>query len=155
MVRRSIVFDILAILEPYLEAKDQEWVALPDAEKHPTLPATIEGKVNVRALAAELDLKPSAVQHFFNKRELAEPVNTLASVQGLKPIGSRALSQDEDDAARQRLAQQGAENKRVTEQLAEANMRIAQLAEENRRLRAQLEHIQQFGSFIRQPEIAT
>jgi hypothetical protein len=153
MARSSILPTILAVLEPYLEAKETAWSALPDDAKRPTLPTTPDRKVNVRQLVHELGLPASAAQHFFNKPALAYPVNMLAQVQGIKPIGSRAVADAADDAARQWLRRQRAETKRLAEQLAQTTRVLAQVTEERDRLKARLDRLQQYGSTIRHPDI--
>jgi hypothetical protein len=153
MARSSILPTILAVLEPYLDAKETAWSALPDEAKRPTLPTTPDGKVNVRQLVKELGLPASAAQHFFNKPALAHPVNVLAQVQGIKPIGSRAVDDAADDAARQWLRRQRAETKRLAAQLAQTTLVLAKVTEERDRLKARLDRLQQHGSTIRNPAI--
>lgn len=153
MARTSILPTLLAVLEPYLAAKETAWAALPEDAKRPTLPTTPDRKVNVRQLVKDLGLHASAAQHFFNKPALAKPVNVVAQVQGLKPIGSRVCDDAVDDAARQRLRMQRAETKRLAEQLAQTTLLLAQVTAERNRLQARLAHLQQQGSTIRDPDM--
>ena len=55
MANRSVVPDILNVLEPWLEAREAEW----KKRGTPTLPLTKDGKVNVRAITHALGLKES------------------------------------------------------------------------------------------------
>ncbi len=130
---------ILGILLPYLEVKDNEWRDQSPDDRRPTLPATRDGKVNVRGIVQELaGLRPADEQHFFRKPEIAGPVNILADVQGLKRIGSHALEKAEDDAARARHARDSQRYNQLAADLIEAEARIAQLTERVRQLEAEL-----------------
>jgi hypothetical protein len=100
---RSVVPSILEKLEPHLERLELVWSAQPQDDRAPTLPLTPEGKVNVRQLVRDLGLRETLEQHFFRKPELAGPVNALAKVQGVKPIGSRLLDDVADAGVRKRL----------------------------------------------------
>ena len=100
MARPSIVPQLVALLEPWLEARMAEWDALPDTGREPTLPATDDGKVNVRALTLAVGLRSSQAQHFYLHPELAALVNAVAEAQGLRLIGSRSQVDAEDDAVR-------------------------------------------------------
>lgn len=44
-------------LEAYLNEREVEYQAQPDEQRLPTLPATSDGKVNVRAVAKAIALK--------------------------------------------------------------------------------------------------
>lgn len=104
MGRPSVVPEIKAQLEPWLERKMIEWQALPEKHRSPTLPSTNEGKINVREMTLALGLKRSQEQHFFNHEELRILVNCAAEAQGLAPIGSRAQANEDDEAVRKRIA---------------------------------------------------
>lgn len=56
MSRPSIVPQIKAQLEVWLEPRMAEWAAKPKWRRQPTLPATGEGKINVRELTLTLRL---------------------------------------------------------------------------------------------------
>ncbi len=88
MGRPSIIPELLAKLEPYLELHMSEWAALPEGRRHPTLPSTNDGKINVRELTFSVGLKRSQEQHFFNHAELRTLVNAAALAQGLSSIGA-------------------------------------------------------------------
>ena len=96
MARQSVVPEILALLEPYLDKKDKEWYDQ-TGDRHPTLPTTPDRKVNVRQLVEDMGLKFSQAQHFFNKKELADPVNAIATIQNIGTIGSRAICKSDED----------------------------------------------------------
>ncbi|KZC01071.1 hypothetical protein AU375_02689 [Methylobacterium radiotolerans] len=171
MAQPSIIPVILSVLEPYLDAIEAEWQATPAARRVPTLPHLPDGKVNVRQLVRDLIEREAAEveaagpgarvleshqQHFFTKPELSGPVNIVAKAQGLKPIGSRALSDAEDGAVRRRLAEGRSEAKRQAEghlearaQLADMARRNAALEAENASLRNRLQHLQRTGSLLR------
>ncbi len=130
---RAVVPEIMALLEPYLDARLDEFEAA--GGKAPTLPATADGKVNVMALVRELGLKPSDAQHFHRKRELFDAVNLVAESMNLAPIGSRALDDEAAQAVRSKLARLGGAEKKASEDLVEALRRIDLLTAENERLR--------------------
>lgn len=136
---RSIVPDILAVLEPYLDARQAAFDALPEADRAPTLPATNDGKVSVDGIVRDLACNPNWCQHFFKKREILEAVNVVAEGMGLAPIGSRAAEDDDAAAVRSRLARVGGAEKKATEDLVEALRRIDALTVENERLRHRAE----------------
>ena len=131
MPRLSIVPDILAVLDPYLENRLAKFNALPEAERTPTLPATLDGKLNVTGLVRDLGLRPSDVQHFYKKRELFDVVNIAAESMGLAPIGSRAIDDEAATAVRTKMAKLGQSEKRASEDLVEALRRIDVLTAEN------------------------
>lgn len=57
MTRPSIIPQIKAQLEVWLEQRMVEWSAQPERRRQPTLPATGEGKINVRELTLTLGLR--------------------------------------------------------------------------------------------------
>jgi len=98
MANKSIVPELLPILEAFLDKRMAEWQAQPAEKRAPNLPSTKDGKVNVRDLALELGLKRHQEQHFFKHADLRSVVNAAAEAQGLAQIGSRGEI-DEKDAA--------------------------------------------------------
>ena len=152
MARQSIVPTITEKLEPYLDKKDKEWWDQ-TGERTPTLPTTTDGKVNVRQLVDELKLNPNYVQHFFNKKELADMVNAMASVQGVAPIGSRAICKSDDEIIRNEIQATKKASKQEHEAYLEAIATISQLRKENEQLRATVNFIQETGCVLRQTEI--
>jgi hypothetical protein len=135
MTNKSIIPEILAVLDPYLEKKLHEYDQLSEKKRRPTLPSTPDGKLNVTGLVRELGLKPSDVQHFHKKRELFDIVNVAAEHMGLAPIGSRALDDEAAAAIRIRLGVLGQSEKKASEDLVEALRRNDDLTAENERLR--------------------
>lgn len=146
---KNITPEILAMLEPYLEQLDASWESQPEDLRKPTLPVTPDGKVNVRGVAKAIGLRQSQEQHFFKKPELATPINSLAQVQGVKPIGSRVLSDSYDKAAADRLARAATEKNSLARALAEKEAEIEALREENTMLHARLDQIESAGTSIR------
>ena len=142
---------ILAVLEPHLEKLDLGWSALPADERVATLPVTGDNKVNVRQLVRDLGLSETAEQHFYRKPELAGPVNALASVQGVKPIGSRMLDDVADAGVRKRLGRDAETISDLRRALAERESLIVALRDENARLKARLGLTEETGMVFRAP----
>lgn len=149
-------------LKPYLEERKAKWDAQVHGRRLPTLPATADGKVNVRQLVADLGLKPSQVQHFHNHRELADPVNEEARRQGLKVIGSRsrALADGVHADAESPIHCEGSGARRELDRmikivselqmvLAEREVLVDRLRRENSALREQLRFLEQTGLVVR------
>jgi hypothetical protein len=143
--------EILAALEPHLEQLDAEWSAQPEDRRHPTLPTTGDGKVNVRQLVRDIGLRETLEQHFYRKPELAGPVNALARVQGVKLIGSRMLDDIADAGVRKRLGRDAETISDLRRSLAEREATIVALREENARLRARLDLVEETGLSFRTP----
>jgi hypothetical protein len=148
---RSVVPSILEKLEPHLERLELAWSSQADDDRAPTLPMTPEGKVNVRQLVRDLGLRETLEQHFFRKPELAGPVNALAKVQGVKPIGSRLLDDIADAGVRKRLGRDADTIAELRKALAEREALVVSLREENARLKARLELIEETGLLFRAP----
>lgn len=152
MARQSITPEILKVLQPYLDRKDKEWWEQ-SGERTPTLPTTTDGKVNVRQLVEDLELKSTYAQHFFNKKELADLVNVMAAVQGVAPIGSRAICKSDDEIVRDEVQATKNAAKKEHEAYLEAVATISHLRKENEQLKATLNFIQETGCIMRQMEI--
>jgi len=138
MARASIVPYISSLLEPYLERIDANWSAQPETARTPTLPHLDDGKVNVRAITLALGLKQTQEQHFFKQRQLASAVNAVAEIQGLKPIGSRALIDADDKVAAERIAAVSSERDELAKALAEALAAVEELRKKNASLSERL-----------------
>ncbi|MFM2044141.1 MAG: hypothetical protein RLY86_2717 [Pseudomonadota bacterium] len=121
----TVVPEILRLLEPYLEARLAEYEARPEP-REPTLPATPDGKVNVRALTLALGLKVTQEQHFHKSPELKRIVNAAAEAQGLAPIGSRAQMNADDAVVMAKLGRARAEASDYAKALAEREAVIQQ-----------------------------
>jgi hypothetical protein len=159
VAQKPIEFIILPILEPYLDRKDIEFWA--NGSKEPTLPTTSDMKVNVRELVRELMDEPGAngivkqthEQHFFNKEKLAAPVNALAVIQGISPIGSRVLSDGDDAIIRGQIAKIKQAAKAETETFAEIVAENAPLRAENAALKAEKQYMLETGQVFRTGEV--
>lgn len=162
MARPSVIPQVRLRLEAYLDGLEAVYQAKPEANRTPTLPATPDGKVNVRAIAQAIDLKLTQEKYLYEREELTSLVNLVAEGQGLLPIGSRLLQDAGDKAIKERLvrqaqtaradAQAAVEATAVQEELLEKVRELtadnARLASENQRLRAMLDAMDQ-GLYIR------
>jgi hypothetical protein len=151
-MQRSVVPEILAKLEPYLELLDRQWELQPPGYKQPTLPHD-KGQVNVRAITKAIGLPPSQAQHFFNKRELALPINVIAKVQGLRGINSRELQDASDRVHAERIYKVSQQNTDLLRCAAEREALIERKNREIAALRAQLAMLQEIGMGIRTSEV--
>jgi len=148
MGRPSIVPEIVAALEPWLEARMAEWEAN-GRDREPTLPFTDDAKVNVRALTLALGLRLSQEQHFYRHPELTSLVNAAAEAQGLRPIGSRAQVEAEDAVVRKRMARLNADHGDLARTLAEREALIEVQRREIEALREQLDLRDETGVTLR------
>lgn len=149
MGRPSIVPEIMATLEPWLDARMREWDAAPKAGRQPTLPFTDDCKVNVRALTLTLGLRLSQEQHFYRHPELTSIVNAAAEAQGLRPIGSRTQADAEDAVVRKRIARIHADHSDLARTLAEREGVIEAQRREIQSLREQLNLQDETGMTLR------
>ena len=152
MPRPSVIPDIKARLENYLNEREVEFMARPESSRAPTIPSTSDGKVNVRALAEAIGLKRTQEKYLYERHELLSLVNMMAEGQGLRPIGSRLAQEAGDKSIVERLARSAKEAKNsaqaaievqavhaeLLDKLTEAVATIEKLQAENTRLRAQL-----------------
>ena len=152
MSRPSIVPQIVAVLEPWLEQKMNEWSSQAESHRYPTLPSTNEGKVNVRELTLALGLKRNQEQHFFNHAELRTLVNAAAEAQGLTPIGSRNQQDADDDVVRQRFGRMKSDSNNLAIALAEREAVIERLRFEVDSLKEQLRLRDDTGMTMRLPQ---
>ncbi|WP_180126881.1 hypothetical protein [Rhodoferax sp. BLA1] len=155
MPRPSVIPTVKAALEEYLERMQVAFLAVPEEQRAPTLPATPDGKVNVRALAQAIDLKQTQEKYLYERLELTSLINLVAEGQGLLPIGSRLLVDASDKALKERLVRQAQSAKanaqaaveaqsatgELLEKLKDAVLEIETLKAQNMRLKAQLEMI--------------
>lgn len=147
---KSILPEILSKLEPYLEEIDKQWEAQPEDSRRPTLPFTGDGKVNVRDITKAIGLRQSQEQHFFKKPEIASLVNALAKIQGIKPIGSRAVADQIDKVVSNKLSKVSSEKNDLARALAEKDGEIEALRAEVVSLKAKIEFIENTGLMIRE-----
>lgn len=156
MPRPSVIPSVKATLEDYLERMQSAYLAQPEDQRAPTLPATPDGKVNVRALAQAIDLKQTQEKYLYERQELTSLINLVAEGQGLAPIGSRLLVDAADKALKDKLVRTAQSAKANAQAAIEAQSSTAELLEklldvvlenetlkaENMRLKAQLNMIQ-------------
>lgn len=162
MARPSVIPQVRVRLEAYLNEREMEYQAQPDEQRMPTLPATPDGKVNVRAVAQAIDLKTTQEKYLYERAELTQLINLIAEGQGLLPIGSRLVLEAGDKALKERMTRQAQQAKASAQAAVEAQAAQAELLErlqaaatdiemlkaENARLRAQLDSILA-GMFVR------
>ena len=153
MARPSIVPQILAKLEPWLEQRIAEFNALPEQHREPTLPSTHEGKINVRELTVALGLKRSQEQHFFNHAELRMLINVAAEAQGLAAIGSRTQGDADDEAVRKRIARVSGDRNDLARTLAEREAVIEAQRREIESLRERLRLRDESGMVFRDTKV--
>lgn len=149
MGRPSIVPDIQAVLEPYLERCHAAWTAMAPDARAPTLPSTDDGKVNVRALTLALGLKRHQEQHFYNHAELTGLVNSVAQAQGLRGIKSRHQAEAEDAEVADRFVRVQKERGELARLLAEREAVIEAQRREIAALREQLRLLEETGMVVR------
>lgn len=161
MARPSIIPTVRVALEDYLERMQAAFLAMPDAQRAPTLPATPDGKVNVRALAQAIYLKKTQEKYLYERQELTSLINLVAEGQGLMPIGARLLVEASDKALKDRMVRTGQAAKASAQAAVEAQAASGELLEklrdvvfdnerlkaENMRLKAQLDMIH-FGMLV-------
>ena len=155
MPRPSVIPTVKAALEDYLERMQAAFLAVPDGQRVPTLPATPDRKVNVRALAQAIDLKQTQEKYLYERPELTSLINLVAEGQGLMPIGSRLLTDAADKTLKDRVVRTAQSAKATAQAAVEAQSATAELLEklrdvvleneslkaENMRLKARLEMI--------------
>jgi hypothetical protein len=162
MPRPSVIPQVRARLEAYLNEREEAYLANPNGSREPTLPSTPDGKVNVRAVAQAIDLKVTQEKYLYEREELCSLVNLVAEGQGLLPIGSRLTQEAGDKVLKERLVRQAQSAKasaqaaveaqavqgELLQKLQEAVAEIETLKTENVRLYAQLEAVHA-GMFVR------
>ncbi|SCY65640.1 hypothetical protein [Microvirga guangxiensis] len=170
MARPSKIGAFQELLESYLDGKDAAWTQQDTSKERrvPTLPQTSDGKVNVRALARELQefaiergedanrVPDSAWQYFYKHEPLAEMVDLIASEQGLAKIASRTRDDAKDDASSEKISRLNKCLKGQAEGHAQSRVRVTQLERdlanaraENDRLRERLGIMQRTGLIVR------
>lgn len=162
MARPSVVPVVRQRLEAYLEQCESAFLAQPESTRSATLPRTGDGKVNVRAVAQAIDLKPTQEKYLYERDELTSLINLVAEGQGLLPIGSRLALDAGDKAMKERLARQAqtaradaqaaveatAIQEELLDRVRELSADNERLSAENMRLRSMLDAMDQ-GLYIR------
>jgi hypothetical protein len=120
MPRPSVIPGIKARLEEWLDQREAAYLTQPEAQRQPTLPMTPDGKVNVRAVAQAIDLKPTQEKYLFEREELTSLINCIAEGQGVLTIGSRVDPTEADKAIKQRLIMHAKSSQEATQAATEA-----------------------------------
>lgn len=139
MARPSVIPGIKARLEAWLDQREAAYLAQPEALRQPTLPMTPDGKVNVRALAQAIDLKPTQEKYLFEREELTNLINCIAEGQGVLTVGSRVTQTEADKAVKQKLIQQSKRAQEATQAATEAVAAHQELLDRIRSLSSELE----------------
>jgi|UPI000835CE74 hypothetical protein len=160
MKRSESIKELVDLLRSFLDGKDAEWEqqSADPSRRRPTLPVTKEGKINVRGLVRELqilgldrgvDVRQSAFQYFYDRSELADEVNVIARVQGVREIGSRSTAQLSKAGSDGKLARANAELKRQSEGHLVSNARVQALEQELAVAKAEIRRLQARIDFAR------
>ncbi len=118
-------------------------------ERSPTLPSTVDGKVNVRAITLALGRPQSQEQHFFKKPELRSAINAVAIEQGLKAVGDRHSANAHDATADERVRRAKNRSDELARLVAEQALVISEQRKEILSLREQLKLFYEVGQVIR------
>lgn len=145
----SVLPELLDLLNTYLTGRVAAWLDQPTGDRTPTLPMTVDGKVNVLALAEESGIGAARQQHLFKRLELKSLVNAVAFEQGLKPIGGRMPSDDLDREAAAHVRRTEARSNDLTKQVAEQGSVIDRQRREIEGLREQLRMFEETGQVLR------
>lgn len=157
MARPSVIPGIKARLEEWLDQRESDYLSQPEEQRQPTLPLTPDGKVNVRAVAQAIDLKPTQEKYLFERDELTQLINCIAEGQGVLSIGARVNPTCADKAIKQRLILQSKTVQETSQAAVEAisareellgriqslSADLAASKAENERLRARLQAVEQ------------
>lgn len=139
MARPSVIPSIKARLEAWLDQRESDYLSQPEEQRQPTLPLTPDGKVNVRAVAQAIDLKPTQEKYLFERDELMTLINCIAEGQGVLTIGSRVNQTEADKAVKQRLIMNAKSAQEATQAATEAVAAQQELLDRIRALSAELE----------------
>jgi hypothetical protein len=120
MARPSVIPGIRARLEEWLDHQEAAYLTQPDEQRHPTLPLCPDGKINVRAVAQAIQLKPTQEKYLFERKELADLINCVAEGQGVLTIGSRINQSEADKEIKQRLILQSKSMQAASQSAVEA-----------------------------------
>lgn len=150
---QSIQETLLGLLTSYLETKVAAWLAQPEVSRCPTLPATRDGKVNVRAVSEEAGIGLARVQHLFKQDDLRSAINAIAIEQSLKPIGARLPSDDVEKEVAARMRRTDARANELATLVSEQAAIIERQRREIAGLREQLRAFDETGQIVRTAEI--
>lgn len=138
MARPSVIPGIKTRLEEWLDQCEAAYLSQPESSRQPTLPMTPDGKVNVRAVAQAIQLKPTQEKYLYEREELTQLINCIAEGQGVLTIGSRANQTDADKAIKQRLILQSKVAQETSQAAVEAISARDELLDRIRVLSAEL-----------------
>ncbi len=141
MPRPSVIPAVRERLEVYLNDCEARFLAQAGNERTPTLPATPDGKVNVRAVAQAIELKQTQEKYLYEREELSSLINLVAEGQGLLPIGARLLQDAGDKAIKERLVRQAQAARGAAQAAVEAQAVHAELLDKVRELSADNENL--------------
>jgi hypothetical protein len=105
--------------------------------------------VNASAIVRALGLDQHDVQHFHRKEELRNPVNVIASVQGVPGIKSHFQQDEAYAGARIMIGRNAKEISDLRRNLSEREAVISSLRAENARLKARLDLFERTGVLFR------
>lgn len=145
----SILPELIENLQAYLDGRVRSWLDQPDGDRVPTLPATVDGKVNVLAVAEESGIGAARQQHLFKRPELKSLVNAVAFEQGLKPIGGRMPAEEVEREAAAHLRRTEARSNDLSKLVAEQASVIEKQRREIDGLREQLRMFEETGQILR------
>jgi len=157
MGRPSVIPGIKVRLEGWLDEREAEFLAQPEAARRPTLPLCGDGKINVRAVAEAIQLSRTQEKYLYERKELADLINCIAEGQGVLTIGSRIHQSEADAQIRQRMAIQGrnadqaaqaateaiAAQKELLSRVQDLSAALEAYKAENVRLKAQLDAVRE------------
>jgi hypothetical protein len=148
-VTASVLPEMLETLRAYLGRQVEAWLDQPDGTRVPTLPVTVDGKVNVIALAEESGIGAARQQHLFKRPELKSLVNAVAFEQGLKPIGGRLPSEEIEKEAAAHVRRTEARSSELSKLVAEQASVIERQRRTIESLREQLRMFEETGQVLR------
>lgn len=164
MPRQSVIPGIRERLEQYLDEREAAYQRQPEGARTPTIPATNDGKVNVRQVGVAIGLKLTQEKYLYERGELSSLINLMAEGQGLAPIGARVSQDAADKAARARAllhaqdlraasqaaVEAQAQHEELIQKIKDLSRACEELGAENLRLRARLDAIES-GMYV--PEV--
>ena len=152
---KSILPELLEALERYLDERASTWLAQPDGRRMPTLPATSDGKVNVRAVTLALGRPQSQEQHLFRRPELRAAINAVAIEQGLKPVGARIQAEDVEKAVAARIRRTDMRSNELSKTVAEQASVIERQRRTIESMREQIRLFEETGQVLRTVAVRT
>ncbi|MBK9623040.1 MAG: hypothetical protein KA388_05135 [Rhodocyclaceae bacterium] len=121
VIRNAADLDVQAIqmlLEPWLDARLEEWHALPESQRKPNL-SNNGCKINVYELAVAIGMKRSQGKQLIVETSLRSAINAVATLQGLDPIDVNDQFDADDAVVRKRIARVASDRNDLARTLAE------------------------------------